>query len=727
MLKHSFQLFIFSVALALGPMAQASTLFYNSDWNFIRANGDVEVDWEDLKALSSEVPSLTYEEIGDLTIFKLDGSINKDNFSFTQGKVVFDPAKYRFIQINSGDFVSFQFKDTEVDFGVKQENNGKPLYSSGIIAEIYGEPADNYRTNFLGSFYFEDGNTVNFYGGEVWSEKPFGFGTINGLKNFETLNIEQFKFVGLHEFADMRFDIDPASTNLSVSNGLVITNLVGTTNVNFSGAGIPGFAPTLENATLETVNTQSYDMDWENIVFANNYADQDINLPYVDYAENPKVTLTGADKGSGLNIAYSYNNPAFLYLRKKINVALKDTESNSLEAVKVYVPTNPIVDNKNEYIYEATTNSEGRLDNDLNILYATYRENYTAAHYTSDDYLQRLASGEITENGGWQRYTKGNEENTLNDSGIEDLLDVYFASYKHLFTQLEINLQGTGTLEVSNLLFTDSSISESNSAVVSTYTELETPQKLYDYAKLWLVENYAGETETLVSLEGDTIVSDFNLTLDPNAAAVFTFDGSTITARASTFSGSIQLPSDKAVTLANGADTTGSIQDANGDSSITVSVPSGFDNQIRVFATLSDADTATNALGSGNSFLYQSATYGGQTLWYRLESATGAYIIEAYTLPTETGIYQQNLVATDTEVALSDIQSTTSKLDTTLSDNGGIYQFTAQALENAPTSNEGDSSAGGGLTAEQDQTLNDIYALLQTVQGLVLDLFSWGD
>ena len=306
--------------------------------------------------------------------------------------------------------------------------------------------------------------------------------------------------------------------------------------------------------------------------------------------------------------------------------------------------------------------------------------------------------------------------------------DFFIASYNHqLATVSDVDLTGLGEATVNWGLFADSFITESSSAVVAAYTELETPQKLYDYAKLWLVENYAGETETLVSLEGDTIVSDFNLTFDPNAAAVFTFDGSTITARASTFSGSIQLPGDKAVTLSNNATVSGSVQDANGDSSITVSVPSGFDNQIRVFASLSDADTATNALGSGNSFLYQSATYGGQTLWYRLESATGAYIIEAYTLPTETGIYQQNLVATDTEVALSDIQSTTSKLDTTLSDNGGTYQFTSQALENAPSSSDGDSSAGGGLTTEQEQTLNDIYALLQTVQGLVLDLFSWGD
>ena len=78
-----------------------------------------------------------------------------------------------------------------------------------------------------------------------------------------------------------------------------------------------------------------------------------------------------------------------------------------------------------------------------------------------------------------------------------------------------------------------------------------------------MVANYGGESQTIVARSGDTLdARGFNVVLDPNAAQVRAFDGSTITLRSSVFDGSITTTG--IVTLANGASVSGSVTDANG-------------------------------------------------------------------------------------------------------------------------------------------------------------------
>ena len=55
------------------------------------------------------------------------------------------------------------------------------------------------------------------------------------------------------------------------------------------------------------------------------------------------------------------------------------------------------------------------------------------------------------------------------------------------------------------MLFADASVTETDKTVVDGYLQLETPEKFYDRAKAFLVDNYAGETATIVSRSGNTI------------------------------------------------------------------------------------------------------------------------------------------------------------------------------------------------------------------------------
>jgi len=106
-------------------------------------------------------------------------------------------------------------------------------------------------------------------------------------------------------------------------------------------------------------------------------------------------------------------------------------------------------------------------------------------------------------------------------------------------------------------------LSESTKATIDAYTELETPEKFYDFAHVWLYDNYSGEAETLVSRSGTTIdAGSLDVEIDPLAASVFAYSATKITIKATTFTGNITTTG--TVTQLNSAVVLGSITDALG-------------------------------------------------------------------------------------------------------------------------------------------------------------------
>jgi len=134
-------------------------------------------------------------------------------------------------------------------------------------------------------------------------------------------------------------------------------------------------------------------------------------------------------------------------------------------------------------------------------------------------------------------------------------------SYGKLFTTTSISAEDT--FESAIVMLADSTITEATKATVDAYSTLETPEKLYDRAVSWLEGNITTETAFLVSLSGDTIdAGGYNVTIDATAGSAFAFDGSTITIKASTFTGNITTTG--TFTLANGATIVGSVTDSGG-------------------------------------------------------------------------------------------------------------------------------------------------------------------
>lgn len=361
----------------------------------------------------------------------------------------------------------------------------------------------------------------------------------------------------------------------------------------------------------------------------------------LDNYNNADIKLINPVRGSALTISNGANNADAVLARmyKEFNVSLSSGGSNLANA-KVSV-----VDNNNgnrqggnkspnsgiNYNFSAnqtniaTTGANGKFSSNMEVLTAFYYKN---------------------------GQTRVVDRRGKSNVAGEDLFDIKIIAYGYGLKSSTQELKGAGVLDYADQLFVDPLVTELNAATVGAYSELLTPQQVYDYAFKWLYDNYANQDALLVTLEGAKLdCKSLNLVLDATAAQVLALSGNTLTIKASAFVGDIKTTG--TVTLSNGATVVGGIQDANADSSITVTTPGGYDNSIEVYASASNAESETSSLNSGATFRYNATTYGGQTLWWRLENSNGGYLIVPHQIPAGVGVYNQPLVVTNENAALS--------------------------------------------------------------------------
>lgn len=136
-----------------------------------------------------------------------------------------------------------------------------------------------------------------------------------------------------------------------------------------------------------------------------------------------------------------------------------------------------------------------------------------------------------------------------------DLFAFKFCSYGHMLSSTTQALKGLGELEVDWVLFDDALITDTR-ATTDAYTEINTPQKFYNRAKSYLVDNYAGESATIVTRDGNSIdAGSYDVVVDATASSVFAISGNTLTIKATTFVGNISTTG--TTTLSNGAEVIG--------------------------------------------------------------------------------------------------------------------------------------------------------------------------
>jgi hypothetical protein len=218
-------------------------------------------------------------------------------------------------------------------------------------------------------------------------------------------------------------------------------------------------------------------------------------------------------------------------------------------------------------------------------------------------------------------------------------------AYNQNITGFAEDLVGLNTLQSTVKMTPDLVVSEASKATVDAYTLIDTPQKFYDIAKSYLVDNYTGEASPLVSRDGDTIdAGSYDVVVDASAASTFAISGNTLTIKATTFTGNI-LTSGSA-TLLNNAEVIGTFKDTavlpwevtNVEASATLQLYNMTKN-LEV-ENLVVAGTAGNKVASSGTYTGQEVSVGDNIrLRITCQAGTSAFLpYEAFGIATSVGI-----------------------------------------------------------------------------------------
>ena len=190
------------------------------------------------------------------------------------------------------------------------------------------------------------------------------------------------------------------------------------------------------------------------------------------------------------------------------------------------------------------------------------------------------------------------------------------------------------------MLTPDAGVTETSKTTVDAYTELETAEKVYDRAKSFLYDNYAGELATLVTRNGIEInAGSYDVDIDATASVPFAFDGSKITIKASTYTGNFVTTG--TITLLNGAEFIGTRTDTNGTVRVTSLTLTGLqtNSEVRVFSagTLTEIGGVENSTASFTTLIenVDSVDIVIHSIGFEYQKVSGASTLENLTLPIQ--------------------------------------------------------------------------------------------
>ena len=431
-------------------------------------------------------------------------------------------------------------------------------------------------------------------------------------------------------------------------------------DVSIDGLILQGGSNAFETARIAQLNNYAPQFAKEGImsygtVTLYGYNPQNCEKDFAFIASGSFYTVYGmADKSPSASVHFDHGSASgggWVKIRKYLNLTLLDEKGAPVaNAVSFLKDTdhgqryNKLEDLTADVTYLESSDADGLINHDL--LLANIQ----------------VGAGENVGRDSAARPVDYRSKNNSHDYKMDAALFAY--GYKPRLVN-DIDLAGLSqSADVRIVLAEDSSITEPDQTIVAAYDEITTAPQFYDAAKLWLVNNYEGQGQPLVSIEGgDTITADYNIVVDATANQAFDFDGSTLTIKAHVFEDNLRLENDSTVTILNGAEVLGTIQDRNGDSVVLITTPAGYDDEVKLYASLADAQSDRTAalISSGDIFRYNASEYGGVTLYVRMETASELFAISSYQVPVESGIYDAMLLTSTTELELANISS---KIDT---------------------------------------------------------------
>ena len=253
------------------------------------------------------------------------------------------------------------------------------------------------------------------------------------------------------------------------------------------------------------------------------------------------------------------------------------------------------------------------------------------------------------------RDTNGDPQTTGSFFTVENNYIRGFISYDRLPTSrtFKIEDRADGSPLVHDVVLVDDSSITDTYASANALTEIADANKFYDRAKAFLVDNYAGEAQTIVTRDGNTIdAGNYNVIVNDQASEVFAFDGTTITIKALRYVGNIQTGG--TITLLNNAEVLGSYgantvlpwEVTNIEAGATLQLYNMTKNA--EVENLVVAGTAGNKVASSGTYTGQQVSV-GDNIRLRITCQAGANAFlpyEAFGIATSVGIgFEANQVA----------------------------------------------------------------------------------
>ncbi len=206
-----------------------------------------------------------------------------------------------------------------------------------------------------------------------------------------------------------------------------------------------------------------------------------------------------------------------------------------------------------------------------------------------------------------------------------------------------INLAGAGVKSATVVQLRDTDISQPIKVTVDAYTALDTLDRVYDRAKAYLFDNFAGETAPLFITDGKLLdAGSRNIVIDAAAATVFALNAgtNTITIKSAALAAGAKFTSFKTsglVTLASGASVTAAYIDSAGDSYLRF-------ESIDSWVIHSNA-ARTVQVGAGTGAQLFKFNYAGGTTYYATLTLTGE-VLQKSVVPAAIGETLVSLSAT---------------------------------------------------------------------------------
>jgi hypothetical protein len=549
-------------------------------------------------------------------------TIASTHFLEVQGTLSIDPA-YETLQvmkqaINAGSGHPLTVTGT-LNLGVKTTANGKDKYSVGVGIDLPNENLTGQMYRFFG-ISFGGSSTFLWNGGIIRTTATLR--TANGAtvtvnsgifynlakQGSSNTNTSQFRIESSNSTSNAKINIYDLTFDGETLESRIFTK---------SGWNVGIFK--FKKGGFQSYNSPFPPLTFENFDTSPNLHGFDIINVTRTQADGETITIKGFSDRLRVELDTGRNNFMYLKCVRSISLVVEDLDGNGLN-----------------YSYHAKDLDSG---------------NRALGPKSQDDRSDKIYSG-VNQTGNLDEDVLVEVINYINktittDSRTNSNSEIPFSiiAYNQNITGFAEDLVGLNTLQSTVKMTPDLVVSEASKATVDAYTLIDTPQKFYDIAKSYLVDNYTGEASPLVSRDGDTIdAGSYDVVVDASAASTFAISGNTLTIKATTFTGNI-LTSGSA-TLLNNAEVIGTFKNTavlpwevtNVEASATLQLYNMTKN-LEV-ENLVVAGTAGNKVASSGTYTGQEVSVGDNIrLRITCQAGTSAFLpYEAFGIATSVGI-----------------------------------------------------------------------------------------